>query len=367
MIKVPLGRADVPNVDGFREVVDEIQLQLDEERWLRNAMFKVPRLVREGNPARQREIVAADIAELMDAETVRIYEVAESGKLELAAGQDSFSIPADAQQMERELLARAVPAGKSLLSSHPHLDGELAELAARCAAQGLVTEVMPISIDGGTHGAFGAHWLTKQRPGETRRITFYSYFWLAKSVLASTRELERLDRRLAELHHHAYVDQLTGLPSGLALDEQLRGHNDTVTLSVVSLDFDGMREANSAFGYEQGGDVLIRAVGHALGDMTQDPEFPARQHRGGDEFAVILPGADAGDAAQRAAQIERQLDELPVPRSHLHVYKGASVGHATRQPGEEPGQTLGRAIESMTERKRARRIARTEQPTAPAA
>jgi diguanylate cyclase (GGDEF)-like protein len=252
------------------------------------------------------------------------------------------------------------------LSSHPLLDPQLAGLAARCATQGLVVEVLPISTAGEVHGAFVAHWITKARPGQRHRITFYSYFGLAQSVLASTRELARLERRLEELHQHAYYDKLTGLPSGLALDEQLRAHQHTDTFSVLSLDFDGMREANSAFGYENGGDVLISAVGRALREMTHDPEFPARQHRGGDEFAVILPGADADTAARRAGQIENQLDELSVPDTHRHVYRGASVGHATRHPGEEPGQTLGRAIEAMTVRKQIRRAARTEPDVPPA-
>jgi diguanylate cyclase (GGDEF)-like protein len=286
--------------------------------------------------------------------------------LELVVGQDSLSIPVEAQEMERELLARAAEGGRSLLSSHPRLDEDLAELAGRCSARGLVTQVLPISVAGEVHVAFGAHWITKKRPGEQRRISFYSYFGLAQSVLATTQEMDRLERRLAELHQHAYVDQLTGLPGGLALDEHLRGHHDTRALSFLSLDFDGMREANSAFGYEEGGDVLISAVGRALDDMTQDPEFTARQHRGGDEFAVILPGADVRAAAHRAAQIERQLDELAVPESFRHVYRGASVGHATRLPGEEPVQTLGRAIDAMTERKQIRRSARTELSTPPA-
>lgn len=365
-LKLEIGRADVRDVD-LREIGTEIQQQFAEERRFRNAMFKVPRLVRETRPARQREMVAADISELMDADVVRVYDVTESGELTLVPGQNDVGIPTDAQEMELALLGRAATAGKSLLSSRPLLDDDLAELAARCSSGGHVVEVLPIGTAGECHGAFAAHWITKRRPGERHRITFYSYFWHAQSVLASTRELARLERRLVELHQHAYFDKLTGLPSGLALDEQLRAHQETGTLSVLSLDFDGMRDANSAFGYEKGGDVLINAVGRALGEMTQESEFSARQHRGGDEFAVILPGADADTAALRAEQIERQLDELQVPESHRHVYKGASVGHATRQAGEEPGQTLGRAIDAMTERKQMRRSARTQPPAAPAA
>ena len=346
----------------YRDIVAPVREGFQEERRLRNALLKVPRLLRERNPESQREIVARDIAELMDPDVIRVFKVTPSGRLQLVPRGDEVVVPPSAAKMEQKLLERAAVRGMSLLSSHPQLDEGLADLAKQCADEGLIVQVLPVSARGVIYGAFVAHWITKERPEEERRMTFYSYFGLAQAVLASTSALANLELRLAELHQHAYFDKLTGLPSGLALDEQLRHHQETTPLSVLSLDFDGMREANSAFGYTNGGDVLIQVVGRALDDMTQAPEFAARQHSGGDEFAVILPGVDASVAAKRAEQIERQLDTLVVPDTHRHICRGASVGHASRLPGEEPGQTLGRAIEAMTERKRVRRAAQAKPP-----
>src|SRR5262249_1018388 len=136
------------------------------------------------------------------------------------------------------------------------------------------------------------------------------------------------------------------------LDKELDRHEPTMQLSVLAMDFDGMREANSAFAsYELGGDVLIRAVGEALRKVTRDGEFPARLYTAGDEFALLLPRYDEPAAGARATEIEAHLDALAVPETHRDVYRGASVGYATRQAGETPGQVLGRAVKAMRDRK----------------
>lgn len=161
-------------------------------------------------------------------------------------------------------------------------------------------------------------------------------------------ELEALRRR-------AYWDELTGLPNALALEDELERHKEISPLSVLVLDFDGMRAANSAFGFTDGGDVLIAAVGKGLAALIRPDEFAARMHTAGDEFAVLLPGLGKKAARARAKEIETSLDGLRVPQTHRSVYGGASVGHATRQIGETPGQVLGRAIEVMRDRKLDRR------------
>ena len=150
---------------------------------------------------------------------------------------------------------------------------------------------------------------------------------------------------------------MTGLPNQAGLDRELQRHDDTHPLGILVADFDGMREANSAFdnNYELGGDVLIRAVAAELGRFTDNDEFAARLHTRGDEFCLLLPGADSTATAQRAQELEGALEGLQVPATHRHVYKGASVGHASRQRDERPGQTLGRASEAMHARKQQRR------------
>ena len=213
---------------------------------------------------------------------------------------------------------------------------------------------------GRTHGVFAVHWIGCDLPAYERRAGFYSYLSSAALAIAATRERARVERELAAVSTRLLVDPLTGLPNGTALDERLREHTHTAPLSVVAVDFDGMREANNAFkSYELGGDVLIRAVGKALPAITSETEFAARLHRAGDEFCVLLPHADEAAAARRALEIEAALDALEVPPSHRSVYRGASVGAATSSDDETPEQVLDRAIAAMHRRKAERRDSRS--------
>ena len=164
----------------------------------------------------------------------------------------------------------------------------------------------------------------------------------------------KLKRQLEELRERAFRDRLTGLPNAQAFEDELDRHRNTAPLSVLVLDFDGLRRANAAFGYTDGGDVLIAAVGQGLAALTRPGEYAARIHTAGDEFAVLMPKVGVDRARARAREVEAGLDALKVPQTHREVYGGASVGVATRKLGETPGQVLGRAIDDMRSRKLAR-------------
>lgn len=201
-----------------------------------------------------------------------------------------------------------------------------------------------------TIGVYAAYWVGRERPNFDRRASFYYYWDIAGLALAVAYERREIERELSVLHEAAHCDRLTGLPNTLALETELHRHAEG-QLGVLALDFDGLREANTTLGYLEGGDALIAHVGAALAGVTRPGEFAARLHTAGDEFVVLLPGADEHAAAARATEIESALDPLDLPPQLKAVYRGASVGAAARRPSETPGQTVGRAIETMRQRK----------------
>jgi diguanylate cyclase (GGDEF)-like protein len=326
----------------------------DEAGWLRRVAIFSYALLREHDPARQRALIATHLIELVDATVVRAYDLDQQGCPHLAGGGE-VAIPATAERMETELLTRALGEDKSLISTHPGLDPALAKLAERCTAEQITTHLLLVRALGETHGAYAVHWIGRGRPLWARRIGLYYYWDNVGFAVAAARERSRVESELAQLRRRAFWDEMTGLPNAQALEQELHRHDDTDPFSVLVLDFDGMREANSAFGHKAGGDVLIQAVGSALAKLSQPGEFAARMYTAGDEFALLLPGADEKCAVTRAAEVELALDELDVPSTHRAVYRGASVGHATRAAGETSGQTLGHAIEAMQRRKDERR------------
>ena len=292
---------------------------------------------------------------LLDASVVRRLEPDADGRWQPVGGEGASALPALAEQMEGALLERALAERRSLLSTHPHLHGSLTGLARACAAARLICHLLVGSAQAEPPLVLAVHWVGRERPAYERRVAFAYYWETVAAAFALGEERRRIETELATLRRRAFWDALTGLPNKQALDDELARHARTWPFAVIALDFDGMREANERYGYEDGGDVLIRAVGRAIADLAGDGEFAARLHTAGDEFCLLLPGAAAVQAAARAEAVEAALDALHVPQTHRELYRGASLGYAVRSEGETPGQTLGRAIEAMRERKRARR------------
>jgi diguanylate cyclase (GGDEF)-like protein len=118
-------------------------------------------------------------------------------------------------------------------------------------------------------------------------------------------ERERGSRRAAAL---ARLDQLTGLGNRRAFDETLRGQIEDARaehrpLSVVVADVHNFKDINDRFGH-LAGDHCLRSVATTLARETRRSEPAYRTYRwGGDEFAVILPGATGEDAAQVAGRL----------------------------------------------------------------
>jgi diguanylate cyclase (GGDEF)-like protein len=324
----------------------------DEAGWLRRVAIFSYAILREQDPAQQRALITTHLVELVDATVVRAFEL-DAGAPRLA-GAGAVAIPAVAERMEAELLTHAIRERKSLISTHPGLDPALAGLAELCRTEQVTTHLLLVRAHAETHGAYAVHWIGRDRPLWTRRVGLYYYWDSVGFAVAAARERTRVQLEVEQLRRRAFWDELTGLPNAQALERELHRHDLTHPFSVLVLDFDGMREANSAFGYKAGGDVLIRAVGQALATLARSGEFAARLYTAGDEFAVLLPSADEVCAQTRAKDVEDALDELDVPPTLRTVYQGASVGYATRTPEQTPGQTLGHAIDSMRRRKHAR-------------
>ena len=136
-------------------------------------------------------------------------------------------------------------------------------------------------------------------------------------------------RQAEEREHQAMHDDLTGLANrrlfGRWLDDALqRGRS-----SVLLLDLDRFREVNDTLGHEIG-DRLLCLVADRLREAATTDAHVARF--GGDEFAVLLPGADDLDARACASLVRAALAR-PFVLDGVAVAVDASVGVAVGEPG----------------------------------
>ncbi|HVW92874.1 MAG TPA: sensor domain-containing diguanylate cyclase [Devosia sp.] len=133
---------------------------------------------------------------------------------------------------------------------------------------------------------------------------------------------------LTKLHNRSfYVDELNRLE-----------RKNSNPVSVVIVDVNGLKAANDMWGHAAG-DSLLRRAGEVLAKAIEKPACAARI--GGDEFALLLPGADEAMADAMLASI----DALLVLNNQF--YPGAplslAVGAATRRAGEKLEETIKRA------------------------
>lgn len=168
---------------------------------------------------------------------------------------------------------------------------------------------------------------------------------------ALSQEIDQREEREKELRRLAETDPLTALLNRRSFTEKanaeiLAAQEDGTDISLIVVDLDHFKAVNDSHGHPAG-DAVIRAFADLLlGLVGTDRDLVGRF--GGEEFAILLPGADL-DAAQRIAQrIEDTLSSRRLPVSDaLALQVSASLGIATRASRETLPALVERADRAL--------------------
>lgn len=166
---------------------------------------------------------------------------------------------------------------------------------------------------------------------------FYLYELIATSVVFAIagfiagRLAERLRQGEAFYHELSEHDALTGLHNDRAFMDRYRralerAVNTRQPLAVILLDVDELKAINDAFGHPAGSEALVH-VADALRRSKRAADIAARW--GGDEFAVLLEGADLAGAMRVAEGISSQLRSTPLQLEGTTVAVTVTIGICT--------------------------------------
>ena len=180
---------------------------------------------------------------------------------------------------------------------------------------------------------------------------------LAASSLASHAAIALENARLRRIvERQALVDGLTGIANRRQCEEALtaeiaRAERLGSTLTLVLADLDDFKAVNDAHGHAVGDDVL-RTFAGALRATVRDSDLAGRW--GGEEFLLLLPGADAVGAAQLADRVREAFAERSsIGRDGEIVNVTCSFGVAQYRPGDGQRELFGSADRALYRAKRA--------------
>ncbi len=139
--------------------------------------------------------------------------------------------------------------------------------------------------------------------------------------------------------HEALMDPVTGLPNRRDFDAQLGGlvARSTGAIALALLDLDHFKRVNDRFSHLVGDDVL-RICARLLRESSRDRDLVARF--GGEEFAIVLPGAELPVALVVCERMRRAIADYPWDTIQPGLAVTASLGCVVGLPGATTQELL---------------------------
>ena len=146
--------------------------------------------------------------------------------------------------------------------------------------------------------------------------------------------LKELAEANQRLHEYSYTDPLTAIANRRAFNERLQSEWERISekggkLSLILLDVDRFKDYNDQFGHDRGDEVL-KMIAENLRNHCRELSCEASRV-GGEEFAVLMPGMNSGQAITLAEKVRLTVESLDCSGNgnNLHDNITVSIGVTT--------------------------------------
>ncbi len=173
--------------------------------------------------------------------------------------------------------------------------------------------------------------------------------------VSERKQIEReLEMSLHEMETMAMHDELTGLLNRRAIMDHAeaewhRSAREQRPMCVVMVDVDNLKKINDTEGHLAGDQALI-SVGKAIADSKRPYDWAGRW--GGDEFLLVLPGANLVEAAEVADRIRKKYEaENSSIRGAQHISQGVACFPGREKESNSVASVLSQADEALYDAK----------------
>ncbi|QSP96206.1 GGDEF domain-containing protein [Marinobacter salinisoli] len=178
----------------------------------------------------------------------------------------------------------------------------------------------------------------------------FTCFILDQSRRRARQELIRL---ASDFEYAAKHDTLTGLANRREAMTQLeqefaRYRRNARTFAILLMDIDLFKSVNDTHGHHIG-DQLIVLVAQTLRDQCRKIDTLARW--GGEEYLVVLPETETGEALNMAERIRKEIAAASIDAEGATVTATISIGVASIHPSEGIDGLLQRADQALYQAK----------------
>ncbi|MEO8754606.1 MAG: GGDEF domain-containing protein [Casimicrobiaceae bacterium] len=275
---------------------------------------------------------------------VQAEALVERGTLLIAEGRlpEAQQCLSDAIVMARRIAARSVLA--EACEALSRMLENAGDFASALALYKEFHSVREAELAGSRKHAANAAQLWVDFQDASRRASLYRE--RAESLAADHAALTKRAKVLAEVSQQ---DPLTGLLNRRGLDAHVSAlvaasEAHDVPLALALIDVDLFKRINDTFSHTVGDTVLRRVAGVIRAHCRQD-DLPVRY--GGDEFLLVLAGADLSAGTRVLQRLKRASDACLWHSEAPGLKVTLSIGIATHKRGAAIGTTIAAADEAL--------------------